>query len=261
MPELAEVQLVADQLNQLAPYQISKIDLTTPQWLKQGELLPGTIVKIERWGKRLKFIFDDQRCWVISLGMTGSVRFQEHLSTHEVLIISGKKPIVFYDPRKFGNIHCFNNIGEAEKYFRDKIGLDAAKHISGSKLQELFNRRKISIKAALLNQKPLAGIGNYLADEILWQAQIHPLATCNTLSVKDWEKISTSKDQVISKALSQGGLSMKDYVQTDGSKGEMSQSLQVYGRKGEKCPRCATIIEKIYVAQRGTHYCPTCQIV
>ena len=120
-------------------------------------------------------------------------------------------------------------------------------------------KRKALIKAVLLDQKFVAGLGNIYVDEALWRAKVRPTRRANTLTKTEAGRLCKEAGAVMIEAIAVGGTTFKDFTHTDGEQGNFSNYLQVYGRQGSDCSRCGTIIEKIRVAGRGTHYCPGCQ--
>ena len=126
-------------------------------------------------------------------------------------------------------------------------------------LYESLSGRKASIKALLLNQKIIAGMGNIYADEALFRAGILPHTRGENLSLKQIKKLHAVIREVLKEAIHKGGSSISDYMDPKHRRGTFQLSLQVYGREGQPCLRCNTNIEKASVAQRGTHWCPKCQ--
>jgi formamidopyrimidine-DNA glycosylase len=127
-------------------------------------------------------------------------------------------------------------------------------------LKERLLNRGVSVKAALLDQKKVSGIGNIYADEILFSAGILPSRPAKSLKDKEIEKIQIEAEKIIAKAVKYRGTTFSDYVDASGQKGNFTKFLQVYGRQGEKCFKCEGLVVKSRVAGRGTHFCPKCQI-
>ena len=135
------------------------------------------------------------------------------------------------------------------------------KNFDSQKFYEGLQKKKKPIKTALLDQTLVAGVGNIYADEVLYMAKIHPLTPCNELSRKQADCLRNSIIDELEKASEKGGTTIRSYANAFLEEGSFQFFLQVYGRTGEKCGRCGTPIEKIVVGQRGTHYCPNCQVM
>jgi formamidopyrimidine-DNA glycosylase len=131
--------------------------------------------------------------------------------------------------------------------------------ISAEEFAELFHKSKAPIKAALLNQKFLHGVGNIYADESLFRAGVRPRRRANTLTRAELQRLHAALHEVLKEAIAAGGSSVSDYVDADGEAGFFQLQHRVYGREGEPCLVCKTPIKKIVVGGRGTHYCPRCQ--
>jgi formamidopyrimidine-DNA glycosylase len=128
-----------------------------------------------------------------------------------------------------------------------------------SEFKKVFFKKKINVKALLLNQKLLSGIGNIYADEILFDANINPKMAAGKLLIKQIEAIYRSVKKIIKKAIKHRGTTFSDYRDTSGRKGNFSRFLRVYGREGEKCVKCGNPIKKIKLGGRGTRFCEKCQ--
>jgi formamidopyrimidine-DNA glycosylase len=175
--------------------------------------------------------------------------------THARLDLASGRELRFVDPRRFGRLE-FRNLLKAPPF----SGTGAEPLIVGSsEFAALFHGRRLPIKAALLNQTLLAGVGNIYADESLFQAGIRPRRRTNRLTVAELESIRLALRQVLSHAIRLGGSSVSDYVDADGERGFFQLEHCVYQRTGQPCRRCQTLIRRVVVAGRGTHYCPKCQ--
>jgi formamidopyrimidine-DNA glycosylase len=209
--------------------------------------------RIETVRRRGKFILVelDQGAFSIHLGMTGrllvSGKRQEH--THGVFTLDDGL-LLYDDPRQFGKIEW--NPRRVERLGPEPLEIS---------LEEFRARlrRKARIKPLLLNQTFLAGLGNIYADESLFAAGIHPLASAAKLSAPRAAKLHQAIREILTAAIEAGGSSISDYVDAEGRKGWFQVSHRVYGREGEPCVNCSTPIHRIVVAQRSSHFCPKCQ--
>lgn len=267
MPELAEVQQVADGLQRhLAGRRVACVDLRRPDWVKSGDLrvLEGrTVRSASRWGKRLVLECDGAVA-VIGLGMTGHFGLgrgdegDRHVLC--VLELSDGAAVHYRDPRRFGSCHVFGSREQADAQLGARIGPDGAGPWRWHELAARAAGSRLSVKAALLDQaKIVSSLGNYLVDEILFDAQIAPTRQLNTLSRRDWVRLNRARMRVVLRALAHNGLTFDSYRDVDGQPGQMLDLLRVFGRAGRPCPRCATPIVRSVVAGRGTHTCPSCQ--
>jgi formamidopyrimidine-DNA glycosylase len=198
--------------------------------------------------------------WIVHLGMTGRLlvttpdaEIAPH--THARLTLASGREIRFVDPRRFGRLE-----------FRD-LRRDTAFAAAGAepltigqeKFAALFHGRKLSIKAALLHQSILSGVGNIYADESLFRAGIRPRRQAGRLTRTELARLHTALQQVLRHAIELGGSSVSDYVDAEGVRGFFQLEHCVYSRENQPCRHCGTLIRKIIVAGRGTHYCPACQ--
>jgi formamidopyrimidine-DNA glycosylase len=198
--------------------------------------------------------------WIVHLGMTGRLLVTAPDApiaphTHARLTLASGRELRFVDPRRFGRLE-FRELGRAEGF----AGPGAEPlTIGADEFAALFRGRKLSIKAALLNQKLLAGVGNIYADESLFRAGIRPLRSAGRLTRAELERLRVGLRAVLEHAIRLGGSSVSDYVGADGERGFFQVEHCVYLRSGEPCRVCGTPIRRTLVAGRGTHYCPRCQ--
>lgn len=203
---------------------------------------------------------EPQAQWIVHLGMTGRLLVTVPdgpvaAHTHARLSLASGRELRFVDPRRFGRLE-----------FRD-LNRNSGFHAAGAEplsisLKEfaaLFHGRRLAIKAALLNQTLLSGVGNIYADESLFRAGIRPRKRCGSLTKVQLEKLWMALRQVLEHAIRLGGSSVSDYVDADGVRGFFQLEHCVYLRTGQPCHQCKTPIKRILVAGRGTHYCPKCQ--
>ena len=270
VPELPEVETVANGVDARVR-ELRIVSVWTsgkPQTFKSPEsviaktLTGARIVRVHRVGKTIVMDVahgagkkrDAQ--FLIHLGMTGrllvsqpEVPLPPH--THAVLTLDDKREVRFVDPRRFGRLSI-----AAESY----LGPGAEPTtISADEFATLFRGRKLAIKAALLNQAILHGVGNIYADESLFRAGIRPRRQAGRLTRAELTRLHAALQQVLAHAIQLGGSSVSDYVDADGIRGFFQLEHMVYGRAGERCKVCKTPLKKIIVGGRTTVYCPVCQ--
>jgi formamidopyrimidine-DNA glycosylase len=198
--------------------------------------------------------------WIVHLGMTGRLLVTtpdgpvaNH--THARLRLKSGREIRFVDPRRFGRLELrdLGRVAGFEGAGKEPLSIGAAE------FAELFRGRKLAIKAALLNQTLLTGVGNIYADESLFRAGIRPLRRAGRLTRTELERLRLGLRAVLEHAIRLGGSSISDYVDADGVRGFFQLEHCVYLRTGLPCRQCETPIRRILLAGRGTHYCPQCQ--
>jgi formamidopyrimidine-DNA glycosylase len=149
---------------------------------------------------------------------------------------------------------------EADAYLAARLGLEPLeREFSARDLGDRLAERRASVKAALLDQRILAGVGNIYADEALWRAQIDPRRSAGGLDAREIGKLHRSVRRALEAGIARQGATLRDYRTPDGAVGGMQHEFKVYGRGGEPCLRCGTPIEKAKIAGRGTWFCPGCQ--
>jgi formamidopyrimidine-DNA glycosylase len=199
---------------------------------------------------------------IVHLGMTGQLEWNpgsraarakpKHL--HGRIHFTDGSELRYIDPRRFGFIF----VGTSEAVDETlKMGPDPFE-ISADELTKRLKNRKAPIKSLLLNQEIISGLGNIYVDEALFRIQMHPLTRGSRAATRATEILEAAR-AILENAIAARGTTLRDYRRTDGSTGEFQIKLSAYGREGEKCPRCGTVIRKIVVSQRGTHFCPRCQ--
>lgn len=260
MPELPEVETVVRSVReQLLGRRIVAAEFLSPHVTPGNRktlakrLVGCQITAITRRGKFIQITLD-RGFLTVHLGMTGKLLLQNPPETHVYGIFTLDDGVLHYhDPRQFGTIEWSEKISPRVA----RLGPEPLEIT----LEEFRKRikRKARIKALLLNQTFLAGVGNIYADESLFAAGIHPLANARTLSKARVDKLYAAIQGILAHAIRLGGSSISDYVDGAGQKGWFQVEHRVYGREGEPCVQCGTPIQKTLVAQRGTHYCPKCQ--
>lgn len=166
----------------------------------------------------------------------------------------------FVDPRKFGRIYLFRGRDALDAFLDERLGPEPLE-IQRGELDALLVRRRGRLKSLLLDQTFLAGIGNLYADEILWEACLHPQRSVESLTTRERTRLHEAIQQILTTAIERRGTSLSDYVDAEGEPGTNQEFLQVYGRAGLPCTRekCGRPIVRLVVAQRGTWLCPSCQ--
>jgi formamidopyrimidine-DNA glycosylase len=280
MPELPEVETVANGVH--ARIQGDRIEeawfsskpepMKTPPAAMAKALTGRTIDRVHRVGKHIVFDFAAQAGrdpvqWIVHLGMTGRLLVADPdvprpLHTHGVLRLRSGRELRFVDARRFGRmgIHIIEKAKDDSADHREFTGTGTEPlRISKADFRQLFHGRRTSIKAALLNQKLLHGVGNIYADESLFRAKIRPRRMADRLTAQDLDHLRTAVQKVLREAIRLGGSSVSDYVDAAGERGFFQLRHYVYMRTGQPCLVCGTPIRRIVVAGRGTHYCPVCQ--
>jgi formamidopyrimidine-DNA glycosylase len=261
MPELPEVETV---VRSVAAYLAGRTILETRFTSKF--VTPGNRAKLARQlaGRRIesvqrrgKFIVIalDKGTLTVHLGMTGKLLLQGDAGdahTHGVFELDDGM-LLYHDPRQFGRIEW--SAGPSRRVLR--LGPEPLE-ISLAEFRSRL-KRKTGMKALLLNQAFLAGLGNIYADESLFAAGIHPLTPASKLTAARAEKLYLAIRAILTQAIQLGGSSISDYVNAQGERGWFQMEHRAYGREGQPCTTCGRPIRKILVAQRGTHYCPKCQ--
>lgn len=224
------------------------------------------IESVGRHGKFLVVGLDDGYTMVAHLGMSGRFRIGESSETterhtHFIAVLDDHVELRFVDPRTFGFIAVYDE-DELLSSGVSRLGPDAwLNPPSVSELRDAFAGRTAPVKALLLDQGPISGLGNIYADEALHMAGIHPLTPGAAIDDVGLEALLDGIRQVLGSAIERGGTTLDDlaYLLPDGAAGENLGQLRVYGRDGESCRVCGAVIEKTIVRARSTHFCPVCQ--
>ncbi|HEY7397384.1 MAG TPA: bifunctional DNA-formamidopyrimidine glycosylase/DNA-(apurinic or apyrimidinic site) lyase [Gaiellaceae bacterium] len=273
MPELPEVESVRRRLAPLLERRrfdrvaISDTRLTRPFDPREiaGELEGERVASLERRGKYLIVRFESGRALLIHLRMTGSLRHGEAGALPDdpyrraVVRLDDGSDVAYRDVRRFGTWLLLEP-DEVDPYLAARIGAEPL--LDSFRSRDLAARlagRKAPVKAAILDQRTVAGVGNIYADEALWRAGIHPLRPAASLDFEEVKALRRGIRKALQVGIARQGSTLRDYTLPDGGSGSMQHEFKVYGRGGEPCERCGTPIDKTRVAGRGTWYCPTCQ--
>jgi formamidopyrimidine-DNA glycosylase len=274
MPELPEVETVRTQLEpklvgrRFVDVEIADTRLTRPHDPAEvaAELVGERVIALERRGKYVVVRFETGRVLLIHLRMTGQLLHAARGSLPEddphrraVVRLDDGADVVYRDIRRFGT-WLLTEPGELDPYLAARVGREPlAPAFTARRLAEALEGRKAPVKAAILDQRRLAGVGNIYADEALWRAQIHPLEPAGELTHTEVAALHRGIRAALRAGIARQGATLRDYRTPDGASGAMQHEFKVYGREGEPCDRCGTPIEKTRAAGRGTWYCPTCQ--
>lgn len=289
MPELPEVETVKRGLERLIVKKtIKSITHDTPKSFPNPPnevdsfALGASILGVHRRAKVLLIDLNTSYTFVIHLKMTGQLVFRgEEMfgAGHPNHSLVGKLPdkstrvtfeftdgskLFFNDQRKFGWVKLLPTISVPEIDFMKKVGPEPLE-IDFTPMQfisRIRRRNGTTIKAAILDQTVLAGVGNIYADEALWAARLHPATRVRDVSDAELSMLLTAIKDVMALSIEHGGSTDKNYVDAEGNKGSYLQFANVFRREGQPCPRHSDVlIEKIRVAGRGTHICPVCQVL
>lgn len=287
MPELPEVETVRRGLGALIPgKRVKHVEFDWPKGFPNAPadvdqfLIGATVQEVKRRAKVLIIDLDSGHSLVIHLKMTGQLvyvakdaRFgaghpNESLiadlpnkSTRVTFDFTDGSHLYFNDFRKFGWVRLMPTVEVPNIDFFKKVGPEplAEDFTAAQFIERLQKRKNTSVKAALLDQSVIAGVGNIYADESLWGAKIHPATRVGQLSKAKLTTLYEELRMVMNLAIEKGGSTDKNYVNAEGKKGSYMSFARVFRREGQPCPRCGTIIVKSRVAGRGTHTCPFCQ--
>lgn len=278
MPELPEVETVRRNLEpllvgrQVTSVRVHRRDVVHGPCRPTALLLGRRIAAVRRHGKQLAIIADQapQPCVCVHLGMSGSLvgerppargsathaRPRNH--RHVVWTLDDGMRLVFRDPRRFGGIWAFASEDGLVGARWCTLGPDALA-ITPRQLHAALRSSARPLKAALLDQGLIAGLGNIYVDELLFRCRLHPQRRADTLSNGQWRGLITVMRRLLNTAITCGGSSIRDYVNANGSRGRFHLRHQVYGRGGLPCRRCGTLLTTAQVAGRTTVSCASCQ--
>lgn len=280
MPELPEAETIARKLHQrltgrgLGAVESVRADIVHDAPRPLGELLPGrSVIEVTRRAKRVLIRLDSGETLQVRLGMTGRLtidRRDQPVEAHthlRVAIASTGEELRFRDPRRFGGLWWQAGVsrfgddsagGDGRiEVERDELGIEPLE-MSLAAFREAVTRRR-QIKALLMDQRVIAGLGNIYTDESLFAAGIHPLRAGSSLSAEESRALWRSIRSVLRRAIEFKGTTLVDYRDPDGAEGSFRRYHRVYQREGEPCRRCRGTIERMTVAGRSTFICSKCQ--
>jgi formamidopyrimidine-DNA glycosylase len=273
MPELPEVETIRVALEpDLVGRRFDRVEINDPRLVRPfepmavaAELEGERVTAVERRGKYLIVRFETGRALLIHLRMTGSLRHAKRglrpddPHRRAVVKLDDGSAVAYRDVRRFGTWLLLEP-GELDPYLANKLGVEPLERtFTAHRLGQRLAGRRAPIKAALLDQRTVAGLGNIYVDEALWRASIHPLRPAETLAPDEIARLTRGIKEALRTGIARQGASLRDYSTPDGRRGRMQDRFRVYGRAGRPCPRCGTPIDKIRAGGRGTWYCPSCQ--
>ena len=277
MPELPEVETVRRHLQQVLPSRrvvdvtLARSDLRYPIPVAAVKALEGATFRAVR--RRAKYLLCDleapgqaDRVLLVHLGMSGRLfidpnaphewRKHEHWRMH----LAPELWLRYVDARRFGALDVLERANEAEHPLLAKLGPEPLdKAFSAQHLLEMCKGRQVAIKLVLMDQKAVVGIGNIYASEALYRAQLHPQRSAQTLKLREAKALVEASQTVLQEAIAAGGSTLRDFVGGDEAPGYFQQRLDVYGRDGEPCHRCGTVISHVVLGNRASYFCPKCQ--
>jgi formamidopyrimidine-DNA glycosylase len=273
MPELPEVETIRLALEpHVVGRTFERVEIHDPRLVRPfeplavaAELEGERVAALERRGKYLVVRFESGRVLLIHLRMTGSLRHArrgelgEDAYRRAVVNLDDGSDVAYRDVRRFGTWHLLEP-DEVDEYLGRRLGGEPLERtFTVKRLGERLSARRAPLKAALLDQRTVAGLGNIYVDEALWRARLHPLREAGTLDDDELRRLAKGIRESLRAGLARQGASLRDYATPDGSRGRAQERFRVYGRAGDPCARCGTPIDKIRVGGRGTWYCPSCQ--
>ncbi len=275
MPELPEVETVRLGIEPLAGVPIERARVARRDVVRDragkrhGAIEPAmllahdAIARTRRHGKQLALVGTSGVCVLVHLGMSGQLLVLDRGGrvagghAHVSWTLRDGRRLVFRDPRRFGGVWLLPDEDALDARWAT-LGPDAMR-VTGAMLEASLARSRRAVKAGLLDQRALAGVGNIYADEALFDAGIDPHRACETLGGEEWDRLAVGIVGVLGDGLRRGGATLRDYRRPDGSAGQGARGHRVYGRAGLACLRCGQELARSEVAQRSTVRCARCQ--
>jgi formamidopyrimidine-DNA glycosylase len=271
MPELPEVETIRRGLApRVEGRTLARVEVLDERWTRplapvevEAALTGRRVARLGRRGKYLVWELDGELFLMQHLRMTGTVLYEPSATPPHArvrLSLDDGGRLVISDPRRFGTGELARDRAQLEAFFAARLGLEPlAPEFTVSHLRELGRRSRAPVKAFLLDQKRIAGVGNIYADEALFRAGIHPLRETRRLRPAQWEHLHAGVIQAIQDGIEAKGATIDDFRDPDGVAGTFQDRFLVHTRAGEPCPRCGAPIRKLVAAGRGTYVCETCQ--
>jgi formamidopyrimidine-DNA glycosylase len=271
VPELPEVETIRRQLAPLVEgRRLLAVEILDPRWSRPldpeelaAALAGRRIERLERRGKYLIWHLQDEVFLVQHLRMTGAILCEPRPEPPHVRVrleLRPRRRLVIVDPRRFGTGELLLGVDALERFFAARLGLEPLdERFTAAHLRALARGRSAPIKAFLLDQRRIAGVGNIYADEALFRAGIHPLRPAGSLTREQYARLRDTVIEALLEGIDARGATIDDFRHVDGVRGSFQDRFLVHRREGESCPRCGRTIVKMVAAGRGTYVCETCQ--
>jgi formamidopyrimidine-DNA glycosylase len=271
VPELPEVETIRRQLAPLVEGRtLVRLEIADPRWCLP--LAPEAIVdaaqgrrvqRLRRRGKYLVWELADDVFLIMHLRMTGTLLYDPLPGTlyeRVRFVLDDGHELRFCDPRRFGTGELAVGAAARDAFFDARLGLEPLDgELTGTALRRMARGRSAPVKAFLLDQRRIAGVGNIYADEALFRARIHPLRPAGALTGPQWETLATAVRETLLAGLAAGGATIDDFRHADGVSGAFQDEFLVHRRQGDPCPVCGTPVVKFVAGGRGTYACEKCQ--
>jgi formamidopyrimidine-DNA glycosylase len=271
VPELPEVETIRRQLvPHLEGRTILDIEILDSRWTRPEapgpveEQLRGAVVeRVGRAGKYLELSLSGDRHLLMHLRMTGALLLDppvEPSHTRVRVALDDGHRLVYVDPRRFGTGHLIANAAARDAYLGARLGVEPfTPEFTGEHLARMARGRTAPVKAFVLDQRRIAGVGNIYADEALFRAGIHPLRPAGRLTKSQWALVRDAIEDALAAGIDAQGASIDDFRHVDGARGSFQDRFLIHRRAGEPCPGCGRPVRKIVVGGRGTYVCEGCQ--
>ena len=270
MPELPEVETIRRQLApEIEGRRLERMRILDARWCEPAppdevaQAVEGRrIERLDRRGKWLICELADEVHLIMHLRMTGNLLLVPPGETERRFLrvrmdLDDGRHLLFCDARRFGTGIVLLGAHAVEDWFAGRVGIEPlGPDFTAEALRAMASGRRAPVKAFLLAQERVAGVGNIYADEALWRAKIHPLRPVGTLKRPQLEALRTAVIEVLHAGIAAQGATIDDYRDASGAEGAFQDEFRAYGREGEPCPRCGARIRKIRAAGRGTYFCP-----
>jgi formamidopyrimidine-DNA glycosylase len=271
MPELPEVETVRRQLaprlegRMLVVYRVSDPRWTAPRAPNEvlGPLVGRRVEALRRRGKYLIAAFEDELFLLMHLRMTGNLLYDAEPSapyTRAIMGFDDEHTLSFVDPRRFGTGWLLAGEPELDAYLGARLGVEPfSEAFTGEHLHALARGSRTPVKAFLLDQRRIAGVGNIYADEALFRAKVHPLRQAGRLSRGQWGLLRDTVREALQEGIDSGGATIDDFRDLDGARGSFQDRFLIHGGADKPCPACGGPVRKLLAAGRGTYVCERCQ--
>jgi formamidopyrimidine-DNA glycosylase len=271
VPELPEVETIRRQLAPLVEARVvERLEVADPRWCLP--LAPEAVLdavqgrRVHALGRRGKYLvweLEDEAFLLMHLRMTGTLLYDPPPDTpYERVrwVLDDGHELRFCDPRRFGTGELALGAPARDAFFAARLGLEPLDgELTGEALWRMARGRRAPVKAFLLDQRRIAGVGNIYADEALFRARIHPLRPAGSLKRDQLDALAVAVREALQAGLAAGGATIDDFRHVDGVRGAFQNEFLVHLRRGEPCPRCAAPVVKFVAAGRGTYACERCQ--